>query len=93
MSSALTPNLAVAVTYICQEDESSSLLICRLLRDDPKARYGEEESYDRKDHRVLWKPTEDNISSCLWSDFPFQAHRVYTATATAAPRLSLQHTP
>jgi hypothetical protein len=50
--------LTIASTHIGQEDEPSGLLISGLLRDDPKARYGKEEPYDWKDHRILRESAE-----------------------------------
>jgi len=53
--------MTIASTHIGQEDEPSGLLISGLLRDDPKARYGKEEAYDWKDHRVLRETAEQDF--------------------------------
>ena len=59
LSLALSRELNLEMAYICQEDESSGLLICWLLCDHPEARHRKEESDDREKDRIFWKAILD----------------------------------
>lgn len=47
--------MAIGMAYICQEDESPSLLISWFLGDDPEARDGKQEADDGQDDGILRK--------------------------------------